>query len=50
LVTDSQIDGFNVGMIETQVNGGFDAIGDFTVDNQFKEEMSKLNLSLKIKV
>ena len=37
-------------MIETQVNGGFDAIGDFIVDNQFGEEMSKLNLSLKIKV
>jgi hypothetical protein len=37
-------------MIEARFNGGFDAIGDFIVDNQFEEEVSKLNLSLKIKV
>ena len=37
-------------MIETRVNGGFDAIGDSIVHNHFEEEMGKLNLPLKIKV
>ena len=32
------------------VNGGFDAIDDFIIDNKFEKEMNNLNLSLQIKV
>ena len=32
------------------INGGCDAIDDFTIDNKFEKEMNNLNLSLQIKV